>query len=268
MDTKAETAETAETADGSHEGRRGRFVLLPMLRSVALAVLAVAFATVSAVGLAMPNADAEPDARTRSSLTAERVDKATVGTKEARQIEKPTSPEAADGNSEAAETDEGAKSEPEVGSSEKSSEEAAGESKAAPEAISGSSPSGSGESRAGSGGGTAEGAEATDGGHRHNWVQETKTVDHPAEYKDVQHEATYQKKKWTKCNACGDDITGKVAEHISGHAAAGEPASYHTEESRVCVKEAWTEYGVLAKEAWSEEVPTGVEVCSTCGARR
>lgn len=244
-----------------HNGRRSRYVLLPMLRSGALAFLAVALATAAAVGFAMPGS--EPEAW---MVAADSEPGMTVDQKEPRETAHPEE------GAEASDDEPGAAAEASDeadGLAPVSEESNAAAEQAAPSAAESGLPSGaSGASPApGSGSEAAAGGSAPDSGHQHSWVPETKTVEHPAEYVDVPHEAEYEERAWTQCNACYEDITGRVSEHIAAHALAGEPADYHTERDRVCVKEAWTEYGVLAKEAWTEKVPTGVEACP-CGARR
>lgn len=238
---------------------RGGYVLFPMMKSGAAIVAAVAFATVVAVAIAMPVSSSEPS----DPMSAE--GKAIAFSKEPRQADGTASADAPDGESKTV-ADSGG--EAEDGKPAPPTEGAPGEAKAATatDVESGYAETPPSIEPELGGGSMEESGGATDSGHQHSWTAETETVDHPAKYEDVYHEAEYKKKKWTQCS-CGDDITGDVSGHVKAHALAGESATYHTEESSVCVKGAWTEYGVLVKEAWSEEVSTGCEVCS-CGARR
>ena len=240
-----------------NNGRRNRYVLLPMLRSGALAFFAVALATAAVVGFAMPGS--EPEART---VAADSEPGTAADQKEPRETTRPEGAEASDDEPGAA-----AEASDEANLLAPSEEANAAAEPAAPSAAESGLPSGASGASPVPGSGPEGGVGAPDSGHQHSWAPETKTVEHPAEYVDVPHEAEYEERAWTQCNACYEDITGRAAEHIAAHARVGEPAGYHTERDRVCVKEAWTEYGVLAREAWSEKVLTGVEVCS-CGARR
>lgn len=247
-----------------HEDGRRRYVFFPMLRSSALAFFAVVLATVAAAGAVMLGLD--PEVQTASVSNESEM---ATGTKGSREVVRLEGSGALGGESEdvakmsseagAAENGKPAAVVESAGADPKPAAAVGAESVSPPAASSSASVSGDGEPE--------DGGRTSDPGHQHAWVAEMKTVDHAAVYQDIPHEAVYEKKKWTQCNACLGDITGNVAGHMAEHAAAGEPASYHTEESSVCVAEAWTEYGVLVKDAYSEKVPTGAEVCS-CGARR
>lgn len=98
--------------------------------------------------------------------------------------------------------------------------------------------------------------------HTHNWVAQTTTVHHDAQYKTVHHDAVVEYRNI--CNGCGADITGQESAHakdamLNGNYACG---AWH-EEQRI-VSNAWDEQ-VLVSAAWDETVTTGYK-CSTCGA--
>ena len=109
--------------------------------------------------------------------------------------------------------------------------------------------------------------------HTHNWVAQTKTINHPATghnetyyvtVKEAYDEPIYAPR--TICNKCGKDITGN-ADHIFEC-----KSSYRVEDVQVgtkhhdAVKEARTKW-VQDKAAWTETVTTGYK-CSSCGATK
>lgn len=255
--------------EGPSGSEKRRYVFFPLVRSGAIALCAIAIATAGVIGVVSNRPDTEflgavadltqqgdsanPAGGTRQAAAIEGKEDTNSPVDALLKADAITAGE----SSAASESSAAAKADPAA-----SAESASGTSNTTPASDEGNATGDAGNASVG-GSSPSVGSES---GHQHEWVAEMKTVDHAAEYKDVPHEAAYEKKKWTQCNACLDDITGNVAGHIAGHAAAGEPASYHTEESSICVKEAWVEK-VLVKEAYSEEVPTGAEVCS-CGACR
>lgn len=112
--------------------------------------------------------------------------------------------------------------------------------------------------------------------HTHNWVAQTKTINHPA----TGHNETYYvtvkeaydepiEEPRTICNKCGEDITGNVDYH---NTAGGCRGSYSIKYVQVgikhhdAVKEARTKW-VQDKAAWTETVTTGYK-CSSCGATK
>ena len=114
----------------------------------------------------------------------------------------------------------------------------------------------------------AKGASTRVGDHAHQWVEGVETVHHDAETEQVEVPATYKSviEDETVCNTCQAMVTGKASEHQAqtGH------SSFTTNvpvEKQVVDQEAHTEDRVV-KEAWDEEVPSGVWTCSTCGATR
>ena len=87
----------------------------------------------------------------------------------------------------------------------------------------------------------------------HNWVEVMATVHHEAQYKNINHPAVYYNYYCRECerwylpsehDTCSDGFTGQ----------------------KLCT-EAWTEK-VLVKDAYDEQVGTGVYQCSKCGAKK
>lgn len=95
--------------------------------------------------------------------------------------------------------------------------------------------------------------------HTHNWVAQTTTVHHDAQYKTVHHDAVVEYR--CICNGCGADITGFETQHFKDNFFNGCQSYTNTP---VTVKDAWDEQ-VLVSAAWDETVTTGYK-CSTCGA--
>ena len=118
--------------------------------------------------------------------------------------------------------------------------------------------------------------------HQHNWVVQTKTVHHDAQYKTVHHDAQYKTvhhdavvKYVSICNNCGADITGNEAAHFENSLLNGGNCGSCHEESRtvqaaydeqVKVSDAYDEQ-VQVSAAWDETVTTGYK-CSSCGATK
>lgn len=118
--------------------------------------------------------------------------------------------------------------------------------------------------------------------HQHNWVAQTKTVHHDAEYKTVHHDAvTHQvwhdavTEEHYICNQCGADITSDPWGHINNSLMnGGNCGSYHS--TYVTVKQGYYETvtdqaaydeQVQVRDAWDETVTTGYK-CSSCGATK
>lgn len=109
--------------------------------------------------------------------------------------------------------------------------------------------------------------------HTHNWVAQTKTINHPATghnetyyvtVKEAYDEPIYESR--AICNKCGEDITDNI-DHIyecksSYRVKDIQVGTKHHEE----VKEARTKW-VQDKAAWTETVTTGYK-CSSCGATK
>lgn len=99
--------------------------------------------------------------------------------------------------------------------------------------------------------------------HQHNWVVQTKTVHHDAQYRTVHHDAVV--KYVSICNNCGADITGNEAAHIKNSLLNGGNCGSCHEESRT-VQAAYDEQ-VQVSATWDETVTTGYK-CSGCGATK
>lgn len=109
--------------------------------------------------------------------------------------------------------------------------------------------------------------------HTHNWVAQTKTINHPATghnetyyvtVKEAYDEPIYESR--AICNKCGEDITDNI-DHIYECRS-----SYRVKDIQVgtkhhdAVKEARTKW-VQDKAAWTETITTGHK-CSSCGATK
>lgn len=126
-----------------------------------------------------------------------------------------------------------------------------------------SKPSGGNSSSSGNNSGSSGGNNGSS--HTHSWVEQTKTVNHPAEYKTVHHEAVTQ--SYYVCNGCGAKFSdsGSVGAHIrQGIIDGSDCQSYSTRQETI--QAAWDEQ-VLVKDAWTETVVTGYK-CSGCGATK
>ena len=99
--------------------------------------------------------------------------------------------------------------------------------------------------------------------HQHNWVVQTKTVHHDAQYRTVHHDAVV--KYVSICNNCGADITGNEAAHIKNSLLNGGNCGSCHEESRTV--QATYDEQVQVSAAWDETVTTGYK-CSGCGATK
>lgn len=101
--------------------------------------------------------------------------------------------------------------------------------------------------------------------HTHSWVEQTKTVNHAAEYKTVHHDAVT--KGVTVCTGCWQEVSDPAAhakEALKNNNYTCGNAGYTVK--TVTVQEAYDEK-VLVKDAWSETVVTGHK-CSGCGATK
>lgn len=118
--------------------------------------------------------------------------------------------------------------------------------------------------------------------HQHDWVAQTKTVHHDAQYTTVHHDAvTHQvwhdpvTEEHYICNQCGADITSDPWGHINNSLMnGGNCGSYHS--TYVTVKQGYYETvtdqaaydeQVQVSKAWDETVTTGYK-CSSCGATK
>lgn len=118
--------------------------------------------------------------------------------------------------------------------------------------------------------------------HQHDWVAQTKTVHHDAQYTTAHHDAvTHQvwhdpvTEEHYICNQCGADITSDPWGHINNSLMnGGNCGSYHS--TYVTVKQGYYETvtdqaaydeQVQVSKAWDETVTTGYK-CSSCGATK
>lgn len=121
--------------------------------------------------------------------------------------------------------------------------------------------------------------------HTHNWVVQTKTVHHDAQYKTVHHDAQYKTvhhdavmEERYVCNGCeksfvdSSSLSAHKKEAIKNKNSACTSSRVDTVtvqkayDEKVLVKEAWSEK-VLVKDAYDETVTTGYK-CSGCGATK
>ncbi|QGM91992.1 hypothetical protein GIR35_12350 [Enterococcus faecalis] len=110
---------------------------------------------------------------------------------------------------------------------------------------------------AGSNGGSGDGG-SSKSQHTHNWVAQTTTVHHDAQYQTVHHDAVVEVR--SICNYCGADITGHTDEHL----LSGDCGSYTTKPVEMSPAR---DEQVLVSAAWDETVTTGYK-CATCGATK
>lgn len=128
----------------------------------------------------------------------------------------------------------------------------------------GSAPTG-GSSNQSQGGGSGSNGGSNNGGgeskpqHVHNWVPQTTTIHHDAQYQTVHHDAVTE--VHAICNNCNADITGNIDGHFKENFFSG-CGSYHT--GNVVIQDAWDET-IEVSPAWDETVTTGY-ICSGCGA--
>lgn len=112
--------------------------------------------------------------------------------------------------------------------------------------------------------------------HTHNWVAQTKTINHPATghnetyyvtVKEAYDEPIYE--EHTVCHKCGAYLENLSDDNFTIHIAQCR-SSYSNKDVQVgtkhheAVKEARTKW-VVDKAAWTETVTTGYK-CSSCGA--
>lgn len=122
----------------------------------------------------------------------------------------------------------------------------------------GSGTGGNSGSNGGSGGSNNGGGESKPQ-HVHNWVPQTATIHHDAQYQTVHHDAVTE--VHAICNNCNADITGNIDGHFKENFFSG-CGSYHT--GNVVIQDAWDET-IEVSPAWDETVTTGY-ICSGCGA--
>lgn len=132
-----------------------------------------------------------------------------------------------------------------------------------------SKPSGGNSSNSDNNGGNSGGNAGNSGSggssHTHSWVEQTKTINHPAEYDTIHHPAVTQ--SYYVCNGCGAKFSdsGSVGSHIRQGIIDGSGCqSYSTRQETI---QAAYDEQVLVKDAWTETVVTGYK-CSGCGATK
>lgn len=103
-------------------------------------------------------------------------------------------------------------------------------------------------------GGNSQSSQPSQPSHTHNWVAVTKTVNHPAEYKTVHHDAVVDEVVMCECG-----LQNPGRDHVVSN-------KHTTSVKTVTVQPAYDEQ-VLVKEAWTETVTTGYK-CSGCGATK
>lgn len=121
-----------------------------------------------------------------------------------------------------------------------------------------SKPSGGNSSSSGNNSGSSGGNNGSS--HTHSWVEQTKTVNHPAEYKTVHHDAVTE--EVIVCLDCGAQNPSR--DHLYQHVISGGNGG--TTVKTVTIQAAYDEQ-VLVKDAWTETVVTGYK-CSGCGATK
>ena len=121
-----------------------------------------------------------------------------------------------------------------------------------------SKPSGGNSSSSGNNSGSSGGNNGSS--HTHSWVEQTKTVNHPAESKTVHHDAVTE--EVIVCLDCGAQNPSR--DHLYQHVISGGNGG--TTVKTVTIQAAYDEQ-VLVKDAWTETVVTGYK-CSGCGATK
>lgn len=106
----------------------------------------------------------------------------------------------------------------------------------------------------GNSGGSTQPSQPSQPSHTHNWVAVTKTVNHPAEYKTVHHDAVVEEVVMCECG-----LQNPGRDHVVSN-------KHTTSVKTITVQPAYDEQ-VLVKEAWTETVTTGYK-CSSCGATK
>ncbi|HJI51991.1 MAG TPA: hypothetical protein OIL81_08635 [Coriobacteriaceae bacterium] len=135
---------------------------------------------------------------------------------------------------------------------------------------------GSGNSGSGSSSGGSSKKDDTTA-HQHDWVAQTKTVHHDAQYTTVHHDAvTHQvwhdavTEEHYICNQCGADITSDPWGHLDAYDHGGYHSSYVTVKQgyyETVTDQAAYDEQVQVSAAWDETVTTGYK-CSSCGATK
>ena len=117
-----------------------------------------------------------------------------------------------------------------------------------------SKPDGGNSSNSSNNGGNPGNDDNDGSSHTHSWVEQTKTVNHPAEYKTVHHPAVTEEVVMCECG-----LQNPGRDHVVSN-------KHSTSVKTITVSAAWDEQ-VLVKDAWTETIVTGYK-CSGCGATK
>lgn len=119
---------------------------------------------------------------------------------------------------------------------------------------------GGGDDTTNAGGGSGNGGDSE---HTHNWVPQTTTIHHDAQYQTIHHDAITE--EIYICNNCGANITGDPWGHINDSFLNGDGScgGYHSEWK--VTSPAWDETKEVSP-AWDETITT--YKCSGCPATK
>lgn len=124
---------------------------------------------------------------------------------------------------------------------------------------------GGGDDTTNAGGGSSSGGSGNGGDseHTHNWVPQTTTIHHDAQYQTIHHDAITE--EIYICNNCGANITGDPWGHINDSFLNGDGScgGYHSEWK--VTSPAWDETKEVSP-AWDETITT--YKCSGCPATK
>lgn len=124
---------------------------------------------------------------------------------------------------------------------------------------------GAGNAKPDNGGGSSSGGSGNGGDseHTHNWVPQTTTIHHDAQYQTIHHDAITE--EIYICNNCGANITGDPWGHINDSFLNGDGScgGYHSEWK--VTSPAWDETKEVSP-AWDETITT--YKCSGCPATK
>lgn len=125
---------------------------------------------------------------------------------------------------------------------------------------------GAGNAKPDNGGGGSSSGGSGNGGdseHTHNWVPQTTTIHHDAQYQTIHHDAITE--EIYICNNCGANITGDPWGHINDSFLNGDGScgGYHSEWK--VTSPAWDETKEVSP-AWDETITT--YKCSGCPATK
>lgn len=101
-------------------------------------------------------------------------------------------------------------------------------------------------------------------GHQHNWVAQTETISHPAEYEQQWMSNMVYVPQYT-CSYCGTHTHSSSEADAHQAQEALELGSMYSYYNSGYYEDRGSYQSVLVRDAWTEEVTTGY-VCSGCGA--